>query len=501
MLQRIFWAVLALLLISAVSCAPSHKERQGARTFVTHGPQTAESDAGGTRKPPPASKSLATPAAVAPLLESEESHKTIAPLLLQEERTSDIPEFKISEPVRQWVAREIPELSLPAQTVAFKVERHQLTINVKTSAMTFTGLLKIPDKADEELELRCSFDKAKSWVCANMFPTNPKIAAERRLQATANCTDLYRCDQIAIELFVMINGKIESQMFQSGHFAIRRASSGDVPEDSGQAPPAEERELTPEELNKIVGDPNATVEVEGPIPTPAPIRGEFSIPNIEQLRPDTGAHVASQAIGIHTRGHLKDATQLPKQGPGFAVRSGADRSYGTNLMVDLIQQAAGAMEKTKPNHSPIMVADISQRYGGRLGNRSGNFHLSHQTGLDADIAFPSNKVENDLWPAFASGRMSDKFDEERTWAFISAMTCAEDSPVIAIFIDTGIKQHLCRWAKSRMDISNPSSCAFKTLRALRYSPGHHNHMHVRLRCPGNVECRNATVSLGRTTGC
>ncbi len=156
-----------------------------------------------------------------------------------------------------------------------------------------------------------------------------------------------------------------------------------------------------------------------------------------------------------------------------------------------------------------MIADISQRYGGRLGNRSGRFHASHQTGLDADIAFPSRKSQPDLWPicSLSDGRcrngapLDDEFDEARFWLFVTALTCAEKNPVTAIFVDTEIKKHMCRWVKRRENIEDPASCAFKTLRAMKYAPGHYNHIHLRLRCPGNRDCRDATVSLGRNTGC
>ena len=50
-------------------------------------------------------------------------------------------------------------------------------------------------------------------------------------------------------------------------------------------------------------------------------------------------------------------------------------------------------------------------------------------------------------------------------------------------------------------VADPDSPAFKALQAMKHEPGHHNHVHVRFKCPGNRDCRDATVSLGRGTGC
>jgi penicillin-insensitive murein endopeptidase len=522
MAQRIFWLILATFLSFSLGCGPSHKERGGQTTFVTHKPSQPDKPAEPDLSQNPPSnpqpqqpQQQQQPVPVAPL--TEDDGGTVAPLLTQDEHKAEVPAYEMPEILRQRIRSEMPEYFVPSWTSAFQVTAHQLNVNVKNSTMTFTGTLKIPGRADEKFELRCKFDKSQAWSCSNMFPTDPKVAAERRLQATANCADLYRCDQIGIELFVRINGRTESQMFQSNKFSVRRASSGDVADTepgttpvqprpggglSGGVPPVTADEpLTDEELRAILDDSNSAVEITGPIPVPPPTAGEFSIPEIERLRPTMGEGVANQAIGVHSGGRLKDAAQLPKEGPGYAVRSGPDRSFGTDSMVEMIRDAAAAMEKTRPNRPKLMVADIAQKYGGRLSNRSGRYHASHQTGLDADISFPSNHETRDLWPAFTGGKISERLDEERLWSFLTAMTCAEQNPVIAIFVDTGIKQHLCRWAKTRTNITDPNSCAFKTLRALKYSPGHHDHMHVRLRCPGNRDCRNATVTLGRSTGC
>lgn len=504
-----------IIILAAVACAKSDDQGRE-HTFVTNGPQRYSDDSDQGTAP-----------------------KEVPFFVREPERQEVLPAFEVPEQLRERINQEIPNF-VPLQSTKFRVLNHNLKINVNTSTMTFTGTLKIDGKADEAIELTCKFDKTKTWTCGDMFPTNPAVARERRLQAVVNCLDMYNCDQVGLELFVRINGRTESQLFQSAKFEIRRASSGDVEERgplvrqkptpgggdpqggplvNGQPKPprtgtdedplVSPPPITDEELQSLMNDPNAAVEVTSPIPVPAPIRGEFSIPDIERLRPEIGVGVPNQAIGAHHSGRLVEAAKLPRQGPGFIARPGREsKSYGTNLMIGLLSQVSAQMEQAVPNKPPLVVSNISSQAGGRLCN-GGSCHKSHQTGLDVDVSFPSHRRETSLWSACDSegpkcrNGISRNFDPQRFWIFAKQAACAENNPVIVIFVDTAIKRHMCNWVKTntRENINDPNSCAAKTLSAMKYSPGHHNHFHMRLRCPGNRDCRNATVSLSRGSGC
>ncbi len=511
MARSILKILMGTIVVAAVAGCGNPDNRGSETTFVTNGPENSGDGSPATEP---------------------------VPFFMQkEERQEALPEFSVPENIRTRINQEIPDFA-PIPSTKFRVINHNLKINVATSTMTFTGVLQIPGKADESIELSCKFDKTKTWTCADMFPTKPEVARERRLQATVNCLDTYNCDQVGLELFVLIEGRTESQLFQSGQFEVRRASSGDVdeggklgtppPQSTQQKPTPEIGPLNPihpqrpkrtrppappvtdEELKGLLENPNAAVEVTTPMPVPAPIRGEFSIPDIERLRPEVGAGVPNQAIGTHNRGRLNEGAKLPANGPGFIGRPGrAAKSFGTNLMIDVLKLVSQQVATAVPNKSPFVISNISKQNGGRLCNGR-SCHASHQTGLDVDVAFPSHKFVNDLWSACNSTGRSDcqnpisrDFDAQRFWLFAKQATCAENNPVIAMFVDTEIKKYMCNWAKNQAgeNINDPNSCAFKTLRAMKYEPGHHNHFHMRLRCPGNRDCRNATVSLGRGTGC
>lgn len=490
-----------------------------------------------------------------------------APFILRGEVHSAVPAYQVPEKLRARLQETNPELIAPRST-KFEVFNQHLNIRAKDSSMTFTAVLRVPGKQEEPIELKCQFDQASApWACDQMYPVDPKVAAERRLQATVNCLDTYACERVGVELFVVIDGKTESQLFQNQKFSARRASSGDVDESEphglkeldrpvpvGPAPPRDpkvyqkptrpearpsprptdatppqlvptpipapaptpapqepEAEASPEleggELETVMDDPNSAIEISAPIPMPRPARGQFSIPGIETLRPETGNGVKAQAFGFHYGGTLRSGSELQESGDGFVCRQRANRNFGTDMTIQLLKGAAKAMERAHPNKSPIVIANISKQGGGRLCGSS-SCHRSHQTGLDVDIAYPSLKRNSDMWSLCgpggcrSGGKISDDFDEQRFFTFVKTLVAAQNRPVIAMFVDTQIKRHMCQWARNKgEDISNPNSPAFLALQAMKHQPGHHNHVHVRFKCPGNRDCRDATVSLGRGNGC
>jgi murein endopeptidase len=459
-----------------------------------------------------------------------------APFILRGEVHSAVTAYQVPEKLRARLQETNPELIAPRST-KFEVFNQHLNIRAKDSSMTFTAVLRVPGKQEEPIELKCQFDQSSApWACDQMYPVDAKVASERRLQATVNCLDTYACERVGVELFVVIDGKTESQLFQNQKFSARRASSGDVDESEphglkslerpvpvGPAParrprvlekptpPTQQAPSSPElsegELDEVMEDPNSAIEISAPIPMPRPGRGQFSIPGIETLRPETGGGVKAQAFGFHYGGTLRSGSELQGSGDGFVCRQRANRNFGTDMTIQLLKGAAKAMERAHPNKSPIVIANISKQGGGRLCN-SGSCHRSHQTGLDVDIAYPSFNRNRDMWSLCGPGgcrsgaKISDDFDEQRFFTFVKTLVAAQGRPVIAMFVDAQIKGHMCQWARNKgEDISNPNSPAFLALQAMKHQAGHHNHVHVRFKCPGNRDCRDATVSLGRGNGC
>lgn len=563
--------VILALITTTVGCGEKPRRQLGQRTFINENREAA--------KKFESEKDLSPEARMA--YEAEKA----APLIVKGEVKNPVPAYKMPQKFYERLEKTQPQLAVKSST-QFQITDQHLHISTKTNRMTFSGTLKIPGKQDEAIELACTFNQSHvPWSCDQMYPTNAKVAEERRLQATVNCLDTFRCEQVGVELFVVINGKTESQLFQNGKFVARKAVSGDIEEDVppvkpvGQdeyippvktvpgkpttkkedvppieqlpqkprnyqpqvedpskdikvyekpaapqpetqqiSPPAEVKpqeqsefgpELSEEELEQLMDDPNQAIEFSAPMPMPAPAKGKYSIPGIETLRPNTGDNVKSQAIGSHNRGILQNGATL-HSGTGMLCRHRANRNYGTDLTIQMLTEATADVDAKFPGHSPIVVANIAKQGGGKLCNPSG-CHASHQTGLDVDVVFPSTKKVSDMWSLCGPNQahcapgnhISDNFDTARFWHFVKTLNCAKGQPVIAMFIDKEIKRYMCKWVRQNTneDLTDPDSCGYRTLQAMKHARGHYNHVHVRFKCPGNRDCRDATVSLGRGTGC
>lgn len=542
------WILILLMIVVAASfgCAPTPQR---------HRPSLAAHQK--TQDPQEEQKTNEDPQA-----KHENETAKAAPFLVKGEVTSALPTYRLPEKFRTRLKEANPEL-IVEQSEKFQISDQHILIRAADSSITFTGTLRIPGKQDEAIELRCNFDQASEpWSCADMFPTDERVAAEKRIQATVNCLDTYRCERLGARLYVVINGVTESQHFQTEQFAARIATSGDShesedgvkpldkpvpsapvdgkkdprvlekPTKSGHVPPmanpqdpvrpADDKvkksevpaaapikpNLDETQLLEAIDDANSAVEIVAPIPVPRPVaKAKFSIPNIEKIEPEKANAVKNQAIGFHSGGVLRTGDSLNGSGAGFRVRERDNRNFGTDLTLKLLKGAAGAVEKNYPKRAPLVVCNISKKGGGELCGTS-SCHASHQTGLDVDIAYPSRKNNTDMWPLCGKGgcssrsKISDDFDEERFFHFVKSLVGSGQKRVIAYFVDQQIKAHMCRWAKARgEDLNNPSSPAFRALQAMKHADGHDNHVHVRFACPGNRDCRDSTVSLARGTGC
>ncbi|MBX3022296.1 MAG: penicillin-insensitive murein endopeptidase [Bdellovibrionales bacterium] len=580
MAQRILSPAIFIVALLFVGCAPAGNSERA-------GKPVGQTDFSTDDIPPP----------------PQPDGRRAAPLAFKDEHTvTKLPTYKIPEKIRERLKEVDPSLLVP-ETKAFDVLNQNLNIKVKSKTLTFTGVLRIPGKQDEALELSCSFNPSDvPWVCTDMFPTDVKRAEERRLQATVKCLDPYSCTTLGLELFVVIDGKTLSKVFQTEPFSIRRAESGDGEDEEAYEPPVtdqqqqpaykppvieestkdgayrppkvlekptpaptqkdqsripseprphnhmhkeaevepnvptpvppsaveadEEEDVSEEELDEFMNDPNVGVEIRTPMRMPNPTAGKYSIPGIEKLRPQVSGG-PQQAIGRHNSGRLIKGKPLPAKGEGYICpRVSKNTHYGTNLLVDMIQKVSASVERLSPGKPPVVVHDLSGPTGGRLSG-----HRSHQSGLDVDIGFPSEKPTSGFWPACASSRVLSRpaskgrratyttrcnkgatidgapgLDEARFWNYLKTFTCTDTSAkdgkvVIAIFLDKEIKRHMCQYVRKLGESTEKGSCAYKALQVLKHEGNHHHHIHVRLKCPGNEDCHEATVTLADGTGC
>ncbi len=191
----------------------------------------------------------------------------------------------------------------------------------------------------------------------------------------------------------------------------------------------------------------------------------------------------ARVIGGPSLGCLAGGVALAPDGPGYqAMRLSRNRVYGHPTLIRFIRELAMAAEAH--DFGDLLVGDLAQPRGGPM--RSG--HVSHQTGLDADIWFRL-APERSLAPERREtlGATSVVAEDGRrlnggwTETHAALLRAAAHAPEVArIFVHPAVKRGLCA-ATAGADRS--------WLRKMRPWWGHDDHFHVRLRCPEGEDGR------------
>lgn len=203
------------------------------------------------------------------------------------------------------------------------------------------------------------------------------------------------------------------------------------------------------------------------------------------------------SVGGYSNGCLQGGVALPPSGRGYELlHLGRHRGFGHPTLVDYLRRLAAEMQKKKLGR--LLVGDMSQPRGGPTPTG----HKSHQTGLDADLGFvfPASigrrrltAVEREkLMPPAVMDLTEGKLNDLWHPRIATLLELAASDPVVdRIFVNPVIKRELCTTAPPKSE----------WLRKLRPWWGHHDHFHVRLRCPaGDAECQ-AQEPLPPDDGC
>jgi penicillin-insensitive murein endopeptidase len=191
------------------------------------------------------------------------------------------------------------------------------------------------------------------------------------------------------------------------------------------------------------------------------------------------------AVGGYSAGCLQGAVALPPSGPGYELlHLGRHRGFGHPDLVEFIRRLAADVRKKKLGM--LLVGDMSQVRGGPTPTG----HKSHQTGLDADVGYafpawalrrhPTAEERESLMAPAVVDLTAGKLNELWGPRVARVLEVAAAHPAVdRIFVNPIIKRELCAHAPSKSG----------WLRKLRPWWGHHDHFHVRLRCPaGNDQC-------------
>lgn len=156
--------------------------------------------------------------------------------------------------------------------------------------------------------------------------------------------------------------------------------------------------------------------------------------------------------------------------------------YGTTTMADTILSIGTSAKEFK--RAPVWIGDISKKGGGKLAS-----HLTHQRGLDADIAYlvherkttghRANKFHDRFTEQFGlRGKLEANFDLESNYKLFERIL--NDPGAMKIFVGCGIYDALEAYDKTK-----PQSI----MNQIFAEKGHEDHFHLRLRCPaGLTDC-------------
>ncbi len=189
-----------------------------------------------------------------------------------------------------------------------------------------------------------------------------------------------------------------------------------------------------------------------------------------------------QSYGIPQDGRLSDAVPMPKA-KGIHLRR-PERAYGTGELVWHLVTAVAAVKRAFAGTKDIAIGDLSTPDGGPLRG-----HKSHQSGLDADIAYytmgqRTQRHFRDATP--------ESLDVARTWTFIE--TLLEQGRVQYMFIDHSLQRALyeharehgsARWRKpeSLARVFQYPLPSWVPSGIIRHEPNHKDHIHMRVRRP------------------
>lgn len=204
----------------------------------------------------------------------------------------------------------------------------------------------------------------------------------------------------------------------------------------------------------------------------------------DQSAPNAGD---SRVIGFYSNGCLSGAQMLPENGPTWqAMRLSRNRNWGHPELIDYLQNLSRQVAR-QTSWNGLYIGDMAQPRGGPMLTG----HVSHQSGLDADIwMLPPGRLDlsraerenlSSISTRSARGaRVGTNWTAEHMQVLRMA---ARDPRVARIFVFTGAKVWMC----------DNETGDRSYLRNIRPANGHHYHFHIRLHCPsGSPDCDEQT---------
>lgn len=202
----------------------------------------------------------------------------------------------------------------------------------------------------------------------------------------------------------------------------------------------------------------------------------------------------NQAIGMPNSGSLRNATSLVVKQSILKTNSFFEivypdrkRFFATYEMAEMITRLGSRLNAQM--EKKLAVSDIAKLKGGLLSS-----HLSHQTGLDADLGYPTEDKVKFPTVVRMSNRNYDRsaYSVEKTYDLLKFAFKQPDIKIARVFVDRIIKQALCQYAKSAKEFQSADKAVVENMfRNIDHVSGHGDHFHLRLKCSSSdPACRN-----------
>lgn len=199
------------------------------------------------------------------------------------------------------------------------------------------------------------------------------------------------------------------------------------------------------------------------------------------------------SIGVPHHGVITDAVALPAQGEGYRLLRDNGVRWGTPRLVAAVQRAAREVAEARPGGAPLIVGDLSARFGGAVRG-----HRSHRTGRDADLLLyaltPDGRpVRSPGFVRFGpdglarvgdGARATDfvRLDVEREWLLVKSLVRSPDAHVQWLFIARWLEALIIEYARARGEDPELVWYAESVLLQPGDSAAHDDHIHLRIAC-------------------
>ena len=226
---------------------------------------------------------------------------------------------------------------------------------------------------------------------------------------------------------------------------------------------------------------------------PPVLKEKILSPDLKQT-PNGEVRPFNQALGFPDEGSLRNATSLLTRQQALnkmaffeVVAPTRNKHFATYDMAELITRTGDQLNKLFSKM--LYIANLSAQNGGELTaiiNGKLTKHSSHQNGLDADLAYPTD-LAHLKFPLVVRMKPHEYFPKnysvEKTYGLIKFLFNQKDIPVDRFFIDQKIKDELCTFAIAKNDFAKENKAQSTALfESIQHVAGHGDHFHVRIKC-------------------